>query len=228
MINDYSKQIELIDVEKVDKRINVIGCGALGSWIVFFLLKMGFKNIHVYDFDVVEEHNIPNQFFRENDIGKSKAEGAMELYKEFFNDSVEDRLTIHNTKLNESNSVMLKGYTISAVDSMKTRKNLFESTFKYGKSDLWIEGRISIYGAYVYTITDKLNANQIENYEKTFYEDEAAEVSACGVSQTALPSAVNCATMMIMQLISFINEEVIENEILYSIPQLITFNKKWK
>ena len=38
---DYRKQINLIDVEEVNVPINVIGCGALGSWLVLFLLKMG-------------------------------------------------------------------------------------------------------------------------------------------------------------------------------------------
>ena len=70
MITDYRKQTNLIDVEEVDTPIHVIGCGALGSWLTFFLLKMGFKNITVYDFDKIEEHNLPNQFFMENQIGK--------------------------------------------------------------------------------------------------------------------------------------------------------------
>ena len=72
MIEDYRKQMELIEVEKFNKRINVIGCGALGSWLIFYLLKMGFENIHVYDFDEIEEHNIPNQLFKENQIKKKK------------------------------------------------------------------------------------------------------------------------------------------------------------
>ena len=66
---DYRKQINLIDVNRVNTPINIIGCGALGSWLVLFLLKMGFKNIYVYDFDTIEEHNLPNQAFLEKQIG---------------------------------------------------------------------------------------------------------------------------------------------------------------
>lgn len=62
MITDFSKQTELIKVHEFNEKINVIGCGAGGSWLTFFLLKMGFNNIHVYDYDVIEEHNLP-QFF---------------------------------------------------------------------------------------------------------------------------------------------------------------------
>ena len=62
MITDFTRQSELINVHEFDKRINVIGAGALGSWLTFFLLKMGFKRISLYDFDVVEEHNIPTRY----------------------------------------------------------------------------------------------------------------------------------------------------------------------
>ena len=33
------------------------GAGGIGSWLTFFLNKAGFKTI-VYDFDVIEEHNL--------------------------------------------------------------------------------------------------------------------------------------------------------------------------
>ena len=37
---DYRKQINLIDVNRINTPINIIGCGALGSWLVLFLLKI--------------------------------------------------------------------------------------------------------------------------------------------------------------------------------------------
>ena len=46
-----------------DKRIDVIGVGATGSYIVWLLAKIGLSNIHIWDHDVVEDHNIPNQCF---------------------------------------------------------------------------------------------------------------------------------------------------------------------
>ena len=76
---DYRKQINLIDAEEVNVPINVIGCGALGSWLVLFLLKMGFKNITVYDFDNIEEHNIPNQCFSESQVGMAKVDAMDSL-----------------------------------------------------------------------------------------------------------------------------------------------------
>lgn len=53
--------------------IDVVGLGALGSWIVYLLLKEGFRKVRGFDFDVVDKHNLPNQFFHRRQI-RSKAE----------------------------------------------------------------------------------------------------------------------------------------------------------
>lgn len=225
MITDFTKQTELIDVENFNERINIIGCGALGSWIVFFLLKMGFKNIHVYDYDEIVEHNLPNQMFKEKDIGSKKVEAIYSMYKDFFNEN-DDRLKIHDTKVTAQNTNSIRGIVMCAVDSMGARKTLYEQIFKYGSCDLFIEGRLSIYGGYVYTLTKNIDTNK---YEETLYKDEDAEVSACGISQTALPAAVNVATMMIQNMIMIKTdmEENIYNYLMYSIPQLDTMKGRW-
>lgn len=226
MIIDYTKQSDLIDVLRFDKPIHILGVGALGSWIAFFLLKMGFKNIHIYDYDNIEEHNLPNQMFMENQIGKSKLDAIEEIYKNFFID--EDlRITKHYGKLN-ADSNLLKGIVFCAVDSMKSRKELFERFCKYStKITLWIEGRLSLYGAYVYTVP---NSSQefYKFYENTFYEDTEAEVSACGISQTALPAAVNAASIMIMNMIEFTKDPSSPyNAIEYSVPWMDCIKAKW-
>ena len=44
-----------------DRPITVIGAGGIGAATVVALAKTGFENITVYDFDTVEQHNLPNQ-----------------------------------------------------------------------------------------------------------------------------------------------------------------------
>lgn len=224
MITDYSKQMELIEPYKYkDKRINIIGCGAGGSWLAFFLLKMGFENIHVFDFDEIEEHNLPNQLFPESHIGKLKVDSLMEVYKTF-NEGDEERLKVHNRKITKENAHTLTGIVISCVDTMKDRKMLYEMCYKYGQAELWIEARLSIYGAYIYTLA-KNGVDYTSEYEKTFYDDEEAEVSACGVSQTALPAAVNQVSIEIMQLIAYLKGEAFHNKIQYAIPAMVVFTE---
>lgn len=227
MILDYSKQQDLININEFTDQLHVIGCGALGSWIAFYLLKMGFQNVHVYDYDVIEEHNLPNQMFKESDIGKPKVDAMAELYQTFFNEEETPRLRIHNKKVTQDDAHTLKGVVFCAVDDMDARKELFESGFLYNtNAKLWIEGRLSIWGAYVYAID---RYTDTDRYYKTFYSNGEAEVSACGVSQTALPSAVNCATIMMMQMIDWYNSnnKLTDNSIEYSIPWLVSLKEKW-
>lgn len=109
---------------------------------------------------------------------------------------------------------------------MDTRRKLYEACFKEGQAELWIEGRIGLFGSYIYTLTER-NEKHFEKYEETLYADEEAEVSACGISQTALPSAVNCASNMLMQMISYTRGNDVYNEILYQMPEMLSISKRW-
>lgn len=220
---DYRKQINLIDVEEVNTPINVIGCGALGSWLVLFLLKMGFKNITVYDFDNIEEHNIPNQCFSEKQIGAPKV-NAMDEITCYFSSDARNRVKFVNQKITLKEVWEMEGIILCAVDSMRVRKEIYENSIKRKDCDLFIEARLSIWGAYIYTLTQN---SIFEKYEETLYEDEEAEVSPCGVSQTALPSAVNAASIMIMQMIQWLNGEEPESKLEYSIPWLEKMSGYW-
>ena len=54
--------------EKVNKEINIIGCGAIGSYVALQLVKLGCTDINLWDFDRVESHNITNQVYTNKDI----------------------------------------------------------------------------------------------------------------------------------------------------------------
>ena len=58
---DLNKHIEFFNPEKLkDKNIdvNIIGVGAVGSYIALQLAKLGIEKLIIWDFDVVDEHNI--------------------------------------------------------------------------------------------------------------------------------------------------------------------------
>jgi len=60
---NYWRQQDLYNPNDDNNKILVIGCGHIGSFIAYGLSAIGSKNINVVDFDKVESHNLPNQFF---------------------------------------------------------------------------------------------------------------------------------------------------------------------
>ena len=85
---DISRHRELFDAEQFNTPITIIGVGATGSWLTLMLAKLGIKDITVYDFDVVEEHNIANQAFCIHQIDKEKVIALSDIIAEETNTEI--------------------------------------------------------------------------------------------------------------------------------------------
>lgn len=85
---DYFKRQNMVvspNAAKLIKttKILVVGAGAGGNEILKNLMLMGFGNITIVDFDIVEDSNLSRTtLFRKEDIGKSKSLVAAERLKE--------------------------------------------------------------------------------------------------------------------------------------------------
>ena len=76
---DLSKSYEYFQPEKQSARIHIVGCGSVGSTVAYMLARSGVTNFALWDFDVVEPHNLANQMFRQNDIHKPKVEALLDI-----------------------------------------------------------------------------------------------------------------------------------------------------
>lgn len=200
--NDYSRQSEIFDVNKWNakkERINVVGCGATGSWVALSLAKLGIENVYLYDFDKVEMHNLPNQAFGLMDIGKNKAESIKNTIKQLTGLEYEsfDKKITRNDKL--------PGITFLLVDSMKAREGITQSLKFNPHSKYAIETRLALEGGMLHFI-DCNNLDQIKRFEETLFSDEEAQVSACGHSLSLGSTAQIVANMAVMQLIKLQND----------------------
>ncbi|MEM7174223.1 MAG: ThiF family adenylyltransferase [Bacteroidota bacterium] len=62
-----------------DAKICLLGCGGVGTHVLFDLVATGFQNITIVDFDTIELSNLNRQIlYHETDIGKSKVHQAKE------------------------------------------------------------------------------------------------------------------------------------------------------
>ena len=217
--NDFSRQANILNPEEFNRPIHIIGAGATGSWVAFTLAKMGLNNITVYDFDEVGMHNLPNQMFGLSDIDKNKALSIKNIIRRFTGFNIKAR-----TQKVEGGQP-LQGIVFMLTDTMKSRKDIYNMSIKNNPNiDLLIETRMDLRGGRIYAIDPK-NRYMCKQYEGTFYSDDEAEISACGVSQTVLPTALAITSHAIWKLLNYINGEPLFNETIIDLPNEIIFSQ---
>lgn len=73
--HDLIKKLGENRLEKIEKaRIGIAGAGGLGSNCAACLVRVGFRNFTIADFDVVDPSNLDRQFFFEDQVGMKKVE----------------------------------------------------------------------------------------------------------------------------------------------------------
>lgn len=161
-----TRQLDIIPVKALGTPITIIGAGGIGSTTVFTLAKMGFANITVWDFDTVSVENMNNQSYRFKDIGMYKVQALADIVKEFTDIDL-------GFRAEKWEGQDLHGIVISAVDSMKVRKDIW-SFVKNNPAVTWlIDPRMSAESALSFVMEPNSPKDQI-SYEKTLYSDEHA------------------------------------------------------
>lgn len=229
---NFSRQEELYQGGTNNDVVSIIGVGATGSWVGLLLAKLGVKNIILFDNDIIELHNVPNQLYSKSDIDKFKVNmckkymkelGAMCSHIDNYNMEVDDN--VMEDIIPDSTA------TFCLVDSMAVRKELFEAAMKAstrGAHHYWIETRMGLTGYRIYLI-DLSDDYQVAEYRKTLYNDEEAEVSACGHSQSIVSTAMQCASHAVgLWLAKLNNAEYVPNEIIFDVHSSFIMSKKFE
>jgi len=146
--------------------IAIVGCGSIGSFLTLGLTKLGFKNFILIDDDKVEPHNIPTQYYEEDQIGEQKVEAL--------SDNLEGEFTCYPQKLFPTNKINADAVFI-CVDSLKQRKAIVKAVLdsyeQYGKPKLIIDGRMHRLVFRVFTIP--INQHKIlQQYVQSTLEKE--------------------------------------------------------
>lgn len=169
-MNKFIRQKDLVNYKIFNVPITVIGVGGIGSFTVLTLAKMGFRNITIYDHDRVEQHNLPNQFYRIKDLKKYKVDALADLVYEF------EGLKIKKINKKWLTTHKSKGIIISAVDNMETREILFNYICK--NKLLFIDGRMGKFQAEIYIVKPG-NKRDIEIYKSRLWKNDQVEPIKC-------------------------------------------------
>lgn len=204
---DLSKSYDFFQPEKDNARIHIVGCGSVGSTIAENLVRCGVTKLTLWDFDTVEEHNIVNQMFRQEDVGRLKAEALKDLLTEI-NPEVKNTIDV---KTDGWKGKLMSGYIFLAVDSIKVRKEIIERHMDSPYVKAVFDVRTMLTGAQSYAAdwSDYKSKQNLLN-SMQFSDEEAKEstpVSACGITLGVVTTVRLICAMCVNNYIKFAKGE---------------------
>lgn len=179
---DLSKSYDFFQPEKDDARIHIVGCGSVGSTLAENLARCGVTKMTLWDFDTVEAHNIVNQMFRQQDVGKLKVEALRDILMDI-NPEIKDNVEL---KPKGWEGKLMSGYIFLCVDNIELRRAIVEKHMDSPYVKAVFDFRTLLESAQHYAAdwSDfKMKQDLLKSMQ--FSHEEAAEetpVSACGVT----------------------------------------------
>jgi NAD(P)-dependent dehydrogenase (short-subunit alcohol dehydrogenase family) len=194
------RQLDIADLTRFkDKTVTVIGAGGIGAATVVALAKTGFENITVYDFDTVEEHNLPNQLLPmwvgdQDTLTWKKTTALFHL--------VHDLADIAITPVNERYTDQPLGeIVIFAVDSVDARRSIWGQLQQSMDTLFFLDGRMAITSMDLYAI-DIMSEEAAAGYTETL--TGKAEELPCTARATMFNSFI-IAGHLVALLVAYLN-----------------------
>ena len=185
---DLKKQLEFFDPnDHSNEEIHIIGVGAIGSHLVEMLVRMGFEDIHIYDFDEVTPHNLANQMYLSTQIGMPKIDAIMALCG-----AINPDCKIRAHVQGWVPGTRLAGHIFLAVDDIDLRRAIFEENKNNANIVSFSDYRMGLMDAQHYFACARNDKDKMK-FESTmqFSHEEAkasTPVSACGTSLNVIPT----------------------------------------
>lgn len=200
---DLSKSYEFFKPEMCRERIHIIGCGAIGSTVAENLARFGLTKITLYDFDKVEAHNIANQMFTQEDIGKLKIEAVAEYLMKINPDIKNDIVLVPKGYVGQR----LSGYVFLCVDNIDLRREIATSCIGNPFVKAMFDFRMRLTDAQHYAAAWN-DQKMVESFLKSmaFSHEEAKKetpVSACNITLSVVPTVRAIVALGVSNFINF-------------------------
>lgn len=204
----YQNQHRLIDQEGLEKtKFIVIGAGAIGSFFVATLGKMGARDITVYDDDTIENHNLANQLYPLYLVGKPKVEALEDVAFDYGEAKIKARNERWNHDTAEDGDIV-----VVAVDNMDVRKAIWDY-YKDRPHKLFVEGRMAAQVFRVYAV-EATNKAAKDFYETTLYPQAEAVPDRCG-QKSIIYTVLQVSGQMLSQIKRYLMNEYRPTEVVY-------------
>lgn len=194
---DFSNQQDYFNPDAFATRVNLVGLGSIGSNLLAWLAKMGVPEIHAWDDDHVEAHNVPVQSpYRLVDVGMLKVEAAA-AYLDYMGSLCQFRA--HAEKANADTE--FEGVVMTGLDTMAARQDVWRAVKENPKVPLLIDGRLGSLQISMLTVAP-LDFAAAGEYQKFLFGDEQAAQLPCA-ARAMIPPAGVLVSLMADQLAKF-------------------------
>ena len=173
------------------------GAGGISSWLTVLLARAGFSTF-VFDFDILEEHNLGGQLFPASSIGKYKVDALKDVVESF----TEGKIITFNLKYEKSS--MSHNIMFSGFDNMEARKVMFSNWKTYCsklegdklRQAVFIDGRLLAEQMQIFAIR-AIDEESITEYETNhLFNDSEVEDAPCTLKQTSHSAALIASLMV--------------------------------
>ena len=208
--------------------ILLLGVGTAGSYLVDFLIKIGFSNLTIIDGDLVEEGNIPAQNYTHSNIGLKKVEIFNKRYKNKSNLQTIPKFINSFKELSSTVDIDSYDYIINCTDYLPLMKDLITAKIKEEINGNLIESGYGVLLQTAYMIKNKKLAQDIlKQVEELIFDSKNLIMSNNGSILDSAFSALSI-TKMILDDVTGLEETIIsEADFLqnnYFIGSLLNYN----
>lgn len=203
---DYTRQQDLVDSRIFNTPITIIGGGGIGSFTTLALAKMGFSDIAVYDDDIIEEHNLPNQFYPIGYCCKEKVLALQQVVLDFAGTMIKPTFGRWDKSI-----AFKQGIVISAVDTMAVRKELYNAL--NATKNIFIDGRMGGHQLEIRTC-QMGNIPDMKKYKATLWNDNETSPLPC-TQKAVMYNVLMIASLIANQCRLTLQHKIYNREIIY-------------
>ena len=194
------------DPTKVEYPIHIIGCGAIGSTLALNLARCGLTEIHLWDYDIVNPHNIANQQYNFYDVGDKKTFALAEAVTDI---NPQAKVYEHG----KWDDDQLTGYVFLAVDSITTRQAIVKRHLYTSVVKAMFDFRMRLKDAQHFAADwSTIKNRKVLLSTMNFTEEEAQAnnvVNACNMTMSIIPTVDTVVAVGLTNFINFIHTKEI-------------------
>ena len=159
---------------------------------------MGADQLAVYDDDTVADHNIPNQFYREQDLGRHKVTALEEIVRAFTGVAIEPIPARFDQQA-------VSGVVIVCVDTMDQRRIIWRALRYRSAVPLVIDTRMGAEVAVIHTV-QPCDPDDIRRYQETLHGSDEAFQARC-TERAIIYTVLGLAAITAGKLKKFVQNE---------------------